>query len=69
MHSITVTQFKDDDDDVITTAETPWLNGRHTIFGQVTEGYDVVEAMSKVATGGQDKPADEIVIERIDIVE
>jgi peptidyl-prolyl cis-trans isomerase A (cyclophilin A) len=53
----------------VTVAETPWLNGRHTIFGQVTEGYDVVEAMSKVATGGQDKPADEIVIERIDIVE
>jgi peptidyl-prolyl cis-trans isomerase A (cyclophilin A) len=53
----------------VTVAETPWLNGRHTIFGQVTEGYDVVEAMSKVATSGQDKPADEIVIERIDIVE
>ena len=53
----------------VTVAETPWLNGRHTIFGQVTEGYDVVEAMSKVATGGQDKPADEIVIERIDIAE
>ena len=33
----------------VTVAETPWLNGRHTIFGQVTEGYDVVEAMSKVA--------------------
>ena len=53
----------------MTVAETPWLNGRHTIFGQVTEGYDVVEAMSKVATSGQDKPADEIVIERIDIAE
>jgi peptidyl-prolyl cis-trans isomerase A (cyclophilin A) len=53
----------------VTVAETPWLNGRHTIFGHVTEGYDVVEAMSKVATSGQDKPADEIVIERIDIVE
>jgi peptidyl-prolyl cis-trans isomerase A (cyclophilin A) len=53
----------------VTVAETPWLNGRHTIFGQVTEGYDVVETMSKVATVGQDKPADEIVIERIDIAE
>jgi peptidyl-prolyl cis-trans isomerase A (cyclophilin A) len=53
----------------VTVGETPWLNGRHTIFGQVTEGYDVVEAMSKVPTGGQDKPVDDIVIERIDITE
>jgi peptidyl-prolyl cis-trans isomerase A (cyclophilin A) len=51
----------------LTVAETPWLNGRHTIFGQVTEGYDVVEAISKVPTGANDRPADEVVIERIDI--
>jgi peptidyl-prolyl cis-trans isomerase A (cyclophilin A) len=51
----------------VTVAETPWLNGRHTIFGQVTEGYDVVETISKVATGAQDRPVDEVVIERIDI--
>ena len=53
----------------VTVAETPWLNGRHTIFGQVTEGYDVVEAMSKAPTAGQDRPAEEILIERIDITE
>jgi peptidyl-prolyl cis-trans isomerase A (cyclophilin A) len=53
----------------VTVAETPWLNGRHTIFGQVTEGYDVVEAISKVATGGQDRPATDIAIERIDITD
>ena len=35
----------------LTIAETPWLNGRHTIFGQVTEGYDVVETIGNVATG------------------
>jgi peptidyl-prolyl cis-trans isomerase A (cyclophilin A) len=51
----------------VTVAETPWLNGRHTIFGQVTEGYDVVEAISKVATGHMDRPVDDVVIERIDI--
>jgi peptidyl-prolyl cis-trans isomerase A (cyclophilin A) len=50
----------------ITVAETPWLNGRHTIFGQVTEGYDVVEAISKLPTVGQDRPVDDVVIERID---
>ncbi len=49
----------------VTVAETPWLNGRHTIFGQVTEGYDVVEAISKVAAGPQDRPVDDVVIERI----
>jgi peptidyl-prolyl cis-trans isomerase A (cyclophilin A) len=51
----------------ITVAETPWLNGRHTIFGQVTDGYDVVEAIAGVVTGANDKPLDDVVIERIDI--
>ena len=40
----------------ITTAETPWLNGNHTIFGEVVKGYDVVEKLDKVKTGMQDKP-------------
>jgi peptidyl-prolyl cis-trans isomerase A (cyclophilin A) len=53
----------------VTTGETPWLNGKHTIFGQVTEGYDVVEAIGKAATGPDDRPAEAIVIERIDITE
>lgn len=53
----------------ITVAETPWLNGKHTIFGQVTEGYDVVEAISKVPTGAQDKPSADVTIERIEISE
>ena len=51
----------------VTVAETPWLNGKHTIFGQVTDGYDLVEAISKEPTGGADKPVDDVVIERIDI--
>jgi peptidyl-prolyl cis-trans isomerase A (cyclophilin A) len=53
----------------VTVGPTPHLTGRHTIFGEVTEGYDVVEAISKVATGSQDRPADDVVIERIDIAE
>lgn len=53
----------------VTVAETPWLNGRHTIFGQVTDGYDVVEAIAKLPVGPQDKPVDDVVIERIDIAE
>ncbi len=40
----------------ITTVETPWLNNRHTIFGEVTKGYDVVEKLEKTATDRMDRP-------------
>ena len=53
----------------VTVGETPWLNGKHTIFGQVTDGYDVVETIAKTSVGAQDKPVDDVVIERIDIAE
>ena len=53
----------------VTVAETPWLNGKHTIFGQVTDGYDVVEAIAKLPTGAMDKPSEDVVIERIDITD
>lgn len=53
----------------VTVAETPWLNGRHTIFGQVTEGYDVIERIATVATGPQDRPVEDIVIERIEVAD
>jgi peptidyl-prolyl cis-trans isomerase A (cyclophilin A) len=53
----------------VTVAPTSWLDGRHTIFGEVTEGYDVVEGISKSATATQDRPVDDVVIERIDISE
>jgi len=53
----------------VTVAETPWLNGKHTIFGQVTEGYDVVEAIAKLPVGGQDRPSDDVVLERVDIAD
>lgn len=46
----------------ITTAETPWLNNRHTIFGEVTSGYDIVEKIEKSKTGFQDRPIEEIKI-------
>jgi peptidyl-prolyl cis-trans isomerase A (cyclophilin A) len=53
----------------ITVAETPWLNGRHTIFGQVTEGYAVIEAISKVETAGQDRPREDVVIQRVEVTD
>ena len=43
----------------ITTAHTPWLNGRHTIFGQVIAGYDIVDQMNNCKTGMGDKPIEE----------
>jgi peptidyl-prolyl cis-trans isomerase A (cyclophilin A) len=53
----------------VTVAPAPWLNGKHTIFGEVTEGYEVVEAISKLDTGAQDRPRDDVVIERIDLAD
>jgi peptidyl-prolyl cis-trans isomerase A (cyclophilin A) len=53
----------------VTVTETPHLNGRHTIFGQVTDGYEVVEEIARVATGAQDRPAEDVVIERIEIAD
>jgi peptidyl-prolyl cis-trans isomerase A (cyclophilin A) len=53
----------------ITVAETPWLNGRHTIFGQVVEGYEVVEAIAQQPTGPQDRPIDDVVIESVVIAD
>jgi len=43
----------------ITVASTPWLNGNHTIFGEVVRGYDVAEKISLVAADGSDKPLKE----------
>jgi len=51
----------------ITTAPTPWLNMKHTIFGKVVEGQDVVTAIEGVATGPQDKPLEDVVINSVDI--
>jgi peptidyl-prolyl cis-trans isomerase A (cyclophilin A) len=51
----------------LTVAPTEWLSGKHTIFGEVTEGYEVVEKISKAPTGGQDRPATDVVLERVEI--
>ena len=54
----------------VTVTSTDWLTGKHTIFGEVTDGYDVVEAISKTpTTGAQDKSKTDVVIERIDIAD
>ena len=49
----------------ITTAATPWLTGKHTIFGEVVYGSEIVEAISKVQTGRNDRPVDDVVLESV----
>ncbi len=43
----------------ITTVKAPWLHMKHTIFGEVVEGYDVVEKLENVDTDGSDRPLEE----------
>ena len=51
----------------ITTAPTPWLSGKHTIFGEVIEGSDVVDRISQAQTGRNDRPAQDVVLESVSI--
>jgi cyclophilin family peptidyl-prolyl cis-trans isomerase len=50
---------------IVTADACPWLDGKHTVFGRVTSGMDVVDAISNVDTGPGDKPRDEIRIDSL----
>ncbi len=52
---------------IVTADACPWLAGKHTVFGQVTAGMDVVDAIEQVETDGADRPREDVVIERIDL--
>jgi peptidyl-prolyl cis-trans isomerase B (cyclophilin B) len=52
---------------IVTADSCPWLNGKHTVFGRVTDGMDVVNTISNSETDGMDKPRQDVVIERVEL--
>ena len=52
----------------ITLVPTPWLDGKHSVFGRIVKGIDVVDAIGKAQTGPQDRPREEISIKKLRIV-
>lgn len=52
----------------ITLAPTPHLDGRHTVFGRVTEGLDVIKKIGTVATGQMDRPVDAVTMKKVTIL-
>ena len=52
---------------IVTTADAAWLDGKHTVFGEVTSGMDAVDSISAVETGAGDKPTTPVTIERVEL--
>jgi cyclophilin family peptidyl-prolyl cis-trans isomerase len=52
---------------IVTTDAAPWLDGKHTVFGRVTEGMDAVDSIEGVDTDARDKPVADAVIERVEV--
>ena len=52
---------------IVTAEATPWLDGKHTAFGQVTSGMDVVDAIQAVERDARDRPADDVRMEKVTI--
>ncbi|MCO4793621.1 MAG: peptidylprolyl isomerase [Bacteriovoracaceae bacterium] len=52
----------------ITLGATPHLNGRHTVFGKVVEGMDVIRKIGATSTGAMDRPTEEVVMEEVTII-
>ena len=54
---------------IVTAEATPWLDGKHTVFGQVTAGQDVVDRISLVDRDGRDRPTPPVTIDRVELAE
>ena len=50
---------------IVTTDAAPWLDGKHTVFGKVTSGMDVVDQLEALPTDGRDRPQEPAVIEKL----
>jgi peptidyl-prolyl cis-trans isomerase B (cyclophilin B) len=51
---------------IVTTDAAPWLDGKHTVFGRVTSGMEVVDALEALPTDGRDRPQEPAVIEKVE---
>lgn len=54
---------------IVTAEECPWLDGRHTVFGRVDAGMDVVDGISLVDRDARDRPLDAVTIDRVELAE
>jgi peptidyl-prolyl cis-trans isomerase B (cyclophilin B) len=52
---------------IVTTDAAPWLDGKHTVFGRVTSGMDVVDRISQVDRDANDRPREPVTIERVEL--
>ena len=52
---------------IVTTGAAPWLDGKHTVFGEIREGMDVVDALEALPTDRRDKPSEPAVIESVTV--
>jgi cyclophilin family peptidyl-prolyl cis-trans isomerase len=52
---------------IVTADETPWLDGKHTVFGKVVDGEDVLERLNEMPTAGADKPVTPVYISSIEL--
>ena len=51
---------------IVTTEAAPWLDGKHTVFGKVTSGMEVVDALESLPTDGMDRPQEPAMIEKVE---
>jgi len=52
---------------IVTTGAAPWLDGKHTVFGEVTAGMGVVDLIERLPTDGRDRPRDEALMEKVTV--
>ncbi|HEX6763018.1 MAG TPA: peptidylprolyl isomerase [Gaiellaceae bacterium] len=54
---------------IVTADACPWLDGKHTVFGRVTSGMDVVDTISQLETDGRDRPHDDVTIKSLSVAD